>query len=268
MYKFRYVISATLFALAVSSGASATDAESLSNRETKGPQLSSQCREDLRAFDQKLAEVGFGVLPPGGYGISSSSSYSGYAAYGTGGTARRKIYSLRDAAYVYAMDGDEKSCQLVLASMLKTYEGHQKSVGLEADNPDLRIAWRRVHLERAQPVTKMARLMRADIVIGAEIRTPNDDKVGEIEDIVLDPAQQRIAYVLASRGGFLGIGGKLVAVRWKDLRFTEDHKLYVLDIAKSAFENAPTVDRRNFDKTAETGWRQELDRFWDRNLKR
>ena len=139
---------------------------------------------------------------------------------------------------------------------------------MEADDPNLRIAWRRAHLEAAQPVTEMTRLMRADIVIGAEIRTANDEKVGEIEDIVLDPAQQRIVYVLASRGGFLGIGGNLVAVRWKDLRSTEDHELYVLDIAKSAFDDAPTVDRNNFDRTADMGWQRELDRFWDRNLKR
>jgi len=267
VYDLRCAISATLFALAVSSSVSATDAESLSSQKTKGPQLASQCLEDLRAFDQKLSEVGFGVLPPGGYGISAPSSYTGYTTYGTGGTARQKIYSLRDAAYVYATDGEEKSCQLVLDSMRKTYERHQKLAGMEADDPNLRIAWRRAHLETARPVTEMNRLMSVDIVIGAEIRTANDEKVGEIEDIVLDPAQQRIVYVLASRGGFLGIGGELVAVRWKDLRSTEDHELYVLDIAKSAFDNAPTVDRRNFDRTADMGWRQELDRFWDQNLK-
>lgn len=48
------------------------------------------------------------------------------------------------------------------------------------------------------------------IVIGADIRTPQDQELGEIEDVVLDPARQTIAYVLASRGGFLGLGGELV----------------------------------------------------------
>lgn len=96
--------------------------------------------------------------------------------------------------------------------MRQTYERHQKLVGAEADDPSLRVSWPRAHLETAQPVTGMTRLMRADIVIGAEIGTAKDEKVGEIEDVVLDPVQQNIAYVLASRGGFLGIGEKLVAV--------------------------------------------------------
>lgn len=40
-----------------------------------------------------------------------------------------------------------------------------------------------------------------------------------------------ILYVLASHGGFLGLGDKLVAVRWIDLRATEDRQMYVLDVA-------------------------------------
>lgn len=268
MSDFRFVVPALLLAFAVSSNAYATDVESLPAQETEGRQATSQCRNGLEAFDQMLADVGFGVLPPGGYGMSAPSGYYGYAVYGGSGTPRQKIYALRDAAYVYAVDGDEESCQLVLRSMRKTFEQHQKFVGAETDDPSLRIAWRRAHLETAQPVVGMKRLMRADIVIGADIRNLKDEKLGEIEDIVLDPVQKNIAYVLASRGGFLGIGEKRVAVRWKDLRVTEDHELYVLNLKKTAFDEAPTVDRANFEKTADPGWRQELDRFWDQNLEK
>jgi sporulation protein YlmC with PRC-barrel domain len=264
MHDIRFALPAILFTFMVSSNAFATDLESMPTQETEGGQVASQCLEDLQAFDQTLADVGFGVLPPGGY---SASPLSSYPIYGIGSTPpRQKIYSLRDAAYVYVMDGDEKSCQLILSSMRKTYEQHQKLVGIEADDPTLKIAWRRAHIDNAQPVTEMTRLMRANIVIGADIRTADDEKLGEIEDVVLNPVQQNIAYVLASRGGFLGIGEKLVAVRWKDLRVTGDHELYVLDTLQSDFNKAPTVDRNNFENTADSAWRQDLDRFWDQNL--
>ena len=184
------------------------------------------------------------------------------------GTPRQKIYSLRDAAYVYALSKDEESCQRVLSTMRSIYEQHQKPVGTEADNLDQRVAWRRAHLDTAQPVTGMTRLMRAHIVIGAEIRTPKDEKVGEIEDLVLDPVRQTIAYVLVSRGGFMGIGEKLVVVRWKDLQVTKDHKIFVLKTSRPAFDKALTIDRRNFEKAADPDWRQKLDRFWDKNLAR
>lgn len=93
------------------------------------------------------------------------------------------------------------------------------------------------------PVTEMDSLMRADIVIGADIRTPEDEELGEIENVVLDPARQMIAYVLASRGGFLGLGEELVAVRWSDLRATTDHEIYVLDASPDVFAAAPKVER-------------------------
>lgn len=261
--RFCLSVSAMVLASAISSSAFAADAESLPPQEQGTQRVARQCLEELRAFDRKLAEVGFAVPPPGGYGMARPSDNY---VYGANGTIRDTIYSLRGAAYVYAINGEEKSCRRVLDSMRKTYARHQRLIGAEADDPNLRIAWRRAHLANARPVTGMTRLMRAAVTIGAEIRSPKDEKLGEIEDLVLDPAAKDIAYVLASRGGFLGFGEKLVAVRWSDLRATEDHELYVLDTPKSAFDRAPTVDRSNFQKTAAPTWRRELNRFWNENL--
>lgn len=222
-------------------------------------QVAQQCLTDLWAFEDELARVGFGVLAPSGYG----AGYSGYGTvYGTSGTPRQKMQSLSDAAYIYAFDGNEQSCQMVLASMRQVYQEHQKLVGLESDDPNARTAWRRAHLERATPLTQMSSLMRADIIIGADIRTPEDEELGEIEDIVLDPDRQTIAYVLASRGGFLGLGEELVAVRWSDLRATTDHEIYVLDASPEVFAAAPKVERGSFDKSSGDSWRNSLDQYW------
>lgn len=172
------------------------------------------------------------------------------------------MQSLRDAAYVYAFDGNEQSCRTVLASMRQVYQEHQKLTGIESEDPNARMAWRRAHLAQATPVTEMDSLMRADIVIGADIRTPEDEELGEIEDLVLDPARQTIAYVLASRGGFLGLGEELVAIRWSDLRATTDHEIYVLDASPEAFAAAPKVERVSFGKTSGDSWRSTLDQYW------
>lgn len=237
----------------------AADGESLPGETAGQGQVARQCLEDLQAFEDKLDAIGFGVLAPGGY----STGFYGYGAgYGMSGTPRQKMHALREAAYVYAFDGREQSCRDVLASMRQIYQDHQKLVGLETDDPEARTAWRRAHLARATPVTEMDSLMRAEIVIGADIRTPEDEELGEIEDIVLDPARQTIAYVLASRGGFLGLGRELVAVRWSDLRATTDHEIYVLDAAPDAFAAAPKVERGSFDRTGDDDWRSTLEGYW------
>jgi sporulation protein YlmC with PRC-barrel domain len=112
----------------------------------------------------------------------------------------------------------------------------------------------------------MARMMRADVVIGADSRNSEDQKLGEIMDIVIDPRTERIAYVLVYRGDFLGMGRELVAVRWRDLRATEDHEIYVLNTPKTAFMEAPMIDRASFEKSDDEAWRESLERFWSERI--
>ena len=248
--------------LASATSAFAADAETLPGDESGKQVVAQQCVKDLQAFDQKLAGAGFGVLPSGGVTVPSS-----YYAWGVAGTPRQKLRAWWDAAYLYALDGNEQSCQMILASMRKLYQDHQKLIGNESDDLNVKTAWRRAHLARAKPVAAMDHLMRAKILIGSEIRNLKDESLGKVEDIVLNPDKRDIRYILVSRGGFLGIGEKWVAIRWTDLRATDDHELYVLDVAPKALDDAPPVERRNFAKTADPAWQHSLDRYWDRVLK-
>lgn len=260
MMRQQLLVSAAL-AVGLTSTVLAADVETLERAKPDQQAIAQQCLEDLQAFDQQLNDLGFGVVPPGGYGLG------GPTGYGFPGTPRQDIQALRSAALVLAYEGDEKACQEVLSKMHETFEEHQKLVGLEADDPEARSAWRRAHLANAKPIAEMDWLMRADVVIGADLRNPEDEKLGEIEDVVLDPADRSIAYVLVSRGGFLGMGIELVAVPWQDLRATADHEIFVLDVPMAAFEDAPAVDSANFAQTASQSWRQQMDRFWDEQLK-
>ncbi len=257
----RLVTSAAI-AIGIVSSTLAADVETLEPARPDEQKIARQCLDDLEAFSQRLAESGFGVLPPGAYGLTAPTGY-----YGIAGTPRAQIQALRGAAQVFAVQGDEESCQRVLREMRAIFEAHQELVGPEADDPEARTAWRRAHLANAKPVTAMRRLMRADVVIGAEVRNPQDEKLGVIEDVVLDPSDGSIVYVLVGHGGFLGFGRQLVALRWQDLRATTDHEIFVLDVAESVITDAPAVDAENFAQTADPSWRQELDQFWDERLK-
>jgi sporulation protein YlmC with PRC-barrel domain len=247
--------------LLFSTVAFAADAETLPGEQTGQRAVAQQCVKDLQAFDQELTRVGFGVWPPESLGQSS------YYVWGAEGTPRQKLRAWLDAAYLYALDGNEQSCQMVLASMRKFYQDHQKLIGSESNDPNVQTAWRRAHLARAKPVAAMDHLMRANILIGSEIRNLKDEWLGKVEDIVFNPDKRDIRYIMVSRGGFLGIGRTRVAVRWSDLRGTEDHELYVLDVAPKALDDAPAVERRNFAKTADQDWQRSLDQYWDRVLK-
>ena len=251
--------------LSASAMAFAADVKSLTNGEVAKKAIAEVCLKDLQAFEKQLWRVGFGKFSEGQPSLVGPTEFYDLAGEGP---ARTRIRILQQAARVYAYAGDEGLCQQTLASMQAIYGHHQKLLGTEADNPDVRIAWRKAHLSRATPVAEMDHLMRASILIGSEIRNLKDERLGEITDIVLNPDKRDILYVLASHGGFLGFGDKLVAVRWTDLRATEDHQLYVLDVAAKAFDDAPAVGRHNFATTAESGWQRALVQYWDQALKK
>ena len=64
-----------------------------------------------------------------------------------------------------------------------------------------------------------------------------NEKLGKIEEIVIDPAAGKIRYAVLSYGGLLGIGDKYFAVPWQKLSFvpkgqtssgTEKMAIYVI----------------------------------------
>jgi sporulation protein YlmC with PRC-barrel domain len=76
---------------------------------------------------------------------------------------------------------------------------------------------------------------------GTNVMGPNDEKVGDVSDILFDKEGKVLAYVIGV-GGFLGIGEKDVAIPFEDLRFTRDKDNDVtieVDIDKSALTAAP-----------------------------
>lgn len=89
-------------------------------------------------------------------------------------------------------------------------------------------------------------LVRTAILIGSDVRNLNDEKLGEIEDAILNPKKRNILYVLVSRGARFVDGNKFIPVRWSHFRATVDRELYLLDVSNETFNNAPKVGRKNF----------------------
>ncbi len=59
---------------------------------------------------------------------------------------------------------------------------------------------------------------RASKLIGAAVYDDQNQRVGSVDDLILS-AQDKIAVAVVSVGGFLGIGSKLVAVPYGQLRY-------------------------------------------------
>ena len=64
--------------------------------------------------------------------------------------------------------------------------------------------------------------MRASKLIGAGVRNDANERIGEINEIILDK-DRKVAAVVIGVGGFLGIGEREVALDFKSLRIERDN---------------------------------------------
>jgi sporulation protein YlmC with PRC-barrel domain len=95
------------------------------------------------------------------------------------------------------------------------------------------------------------RVLSAGTLAGDRVRNTAGDDLGKIEEIMIDLPTGKVAYVVLSFGGFLGIGDKLFAVPWRALRIDEGEHQFVLDIDKRTLENAPGFDKNNWPDMAD-----------------
>ena len=89
---------------------------------------------------------------------------------------------------------------------------------------------------------------KASTFIGSSVMNAEGEKLGKIEDLVIDPATGRITYAALSYGSILGLGGKLFAVSWEALKLQPEGKTFVLNVSKEALESAPGFDKSNWPK--------------------
>jgi sporulation protein YlmC with PRC-barrel domain len=91
-------------------------------------------------------------------------------------------------------------------------------------------------------------------MIGDDIFDENDEKVGNLEEIMIDLDRGRIAYAVLSFGGILGMGDKLFAIPWDALRVDAMNENLVTDVDKDALEDAPGFDKDDWPETVEHDW--------------
>jgi len=104
--------------------------------------------------------------------------------------------------------------------------------------------------------------MDAATLDGNEVVNRHNEKLGEIEAIMLDVPLGRVAYAVLAVGGFLGMGEKLFAVPWKALVLDTDRKCFILDVDKDLLKNAPGFDKDNWPVMAESAWAQQVHDYY------
>lgn len=102
----------------------------------------------------------------------------------------------------------------------------------------------------------------ASTLIGDEIRNPAGEHLGDIEELMIDTENGRIAYAVVSFGGFLGLGDRLFAVPWNALRLSQGEKRFILDVEDETLETAPGFDEDDWPEMTDREWGTEIHRHY------
>jgi sporulation protein YlmC with PRC-barrel domain len=78
---------------------------------------------------------------------------------------------------------------------------------------------------------------RASKLIGAPVYNEQDEKVGNIDDLIITP-DRSVSYAILSVGGFLGLGRRLVAIPVEQVR-DEQGRLTLPGATKEALKGLP-----------------------------
>ncbi|MFP3647294.1 PRC-barrel domain-containing protein [Paraburkholderia sp. SIMBA_054] len=89
---------------------------------------------------------------------------------------------------------------------------------------------------------------------GNAVLSADGDDVGKIKEIMLNMRTGRVAYVVLASGGFLGIGGKLLAIPWHTLTLDTSHKCFMLSASSEQIRNAPGFDKDSWPAMADPKW--------------
>ena len=86
-------------------------------------------------------------------------------------------------------------------------------------------------------------LIAAEKVKGTNVYDLAGEKLGSVDDIMIDKVTGRAIYAVMSFGGFLGMGGKRHPLPWATLKYDADMSGYVVNLDKARLAGAPSYDR-------------------------
>ncbi len=90
-------------------------------------------------------------------------------------------------------------------------------------------------------------------IIGSNVVNVKEEKLGKIDEVMLDVERGKIAYVVISFGGWLGTNNKLFAVPWDSLKYNRGD--YLLKVDKAVFDKAVGLD--------EDAWTLDYDKLYE-----
>lgn len=88
-------------------------------------------------------------------------------------------------------------------------------------------------------------LICSDKVEGTAVYNTNGDKLGSIENLMIDKQSGQVRHAVLEFGGFLGLGTDRYPLPWTMLKYDTERDGYVVPISESQLNDAPRYPRND-----------------------
>jgi len=191
----------------------------------------------------------------------------------------RDLRSLRDAAFTLQSYGRHDDCERLLANIRELIAGPPMGTlgDNDEENADKQIAAREPKVRRgaergtrdkkdAKPLIRIDELapgLRADEIIGSEVRSSDDKIVGEVRNIIFGMKDGR-DYAIVASGGFFTTGKDSIVVPIRSLRVSQERTRFFLPISKEAVGSVPLMPDQDYKWLSDQKWRSRNDMIFVR----
>jgi sporulation protein YlmC with PRC-barrel domain len=120
-------------------------------------------------------------------------------------------------------------------------------------------------MNTTQQETEAATLLAASEIKGAKVTNFQNQDIGDIDELLIEPATGQVRFAVLSVGGFLGLGSTKVAVPWLAFQFGNDGSKtkYLLDATRERLEKAPRVEGKNYERLYPADVAEPIFGYWD-----
>jgi len=91
--------------------------------------------------------------------------------------------------------------------------------------------------------------LTASSIVGDAVENLQGEKLGSIDNLMINLKTGMVEYAVLEFGAFLGIGGKLFAIPFSELTVQPEKKLFVLNCERDFLENLPGFDKTHWPDT-------------------
>jgi hypothetical protein len=191
----------------------------------------------------------------------------------------RDLRSLRDAAFTLWSYGRHADCERLLANIRELV--FAPSMGTMGDNDEeeaeKQITAREPKVQRggalgsrdakgAKPLIDIEELapgLRADEIIGSEVRSSDDKIVGEVRNIVFGTRDRR-DYAIVASGGFFTPGKDSIVVPIRSLKVSQERHSFFLAISEKEVKTIPLMPDQDYKWLSDNAWRTRNDALFAR----